>query len=429
MLELDVFPHRTQVLANSPDSQKLFVRVRMRVSSQAATRKSDNSVTLFILVDTSGSMRSKLAQGTSKLERAIDAISSISELAGSSRRTELGLAHFDTVSAILLPPTVLDEKAGQTLIHAATKLRNFSGGTCLEPALQLIHTGLRESGSVVKKAVILTDGETSDVSSCLDVVTTFANDGISLINVGIGADYNEDFLSRLADETNGFLYHLSETEDSLAGMRTALWEAILNAETEIVTNSRLRLDTEAGVVVDAFHRVYPMVQTVRQDSDGRYLIGNIGAKEEINLLAELTLPRHSLGLRRVATLSLDYSGSDGVRSDHGHAQHLDINYSADVGGSQKVDDDVVFYVRQARLTEMADLAVLQAKKGDIDAAQKSIHVVERLSKKIGNPDLRRMAREAAQELEEHRRLAPNTMKALKVGAKTKTLMAPPTKNL
>ncbi len=429
MLELDVFPHRTQVLANSPDAQKLFVRIRLRVNSAAVANKSENSVILFILVDTSGSMRSKLAQGTSKLERAIDAISSITELAGSSRRTELGLAHFDTVSAILLPPTVLDEKAGQKLTHAATQLRNFSGGTCLEPALQLIHSGLIESSSEVKKAVILTDGETSDVDSCLKVVRTFANDGIGLINVGIGADYNEDFLSRLADETNGFLYHLSETEDSLAGMRTALWEAILNAETEIVTNTRLGFDTEPGVVVDAFHRVYPMVQSVRRGNDRRFVIGNIGAKEEINLLAELTLPRHSTGLRRIATLSVDYNGSEASQSGQRLMHHLEINYSKDIGGSQKVDDDVVFYVRQARLTEMADLAVQLAKKGDIDGAQKSIHVVERLSRKVGNPDLRRMAREAAQELEEHRRLAPNTMKALKVGAKTKTLMAPPTKNL
>lgn len=425
-MHLEVSPHRSVVLANATEPQKLFVRLKLEAPE--ATRDLTHEVALFILVDTSGSMRTKLAGGTSKLERAIEAIASISELSSAGNTTKVGLAHFDSTADVLMPLRALDPEAGAELASQATRLRNFSGGTRLELALELIRDETSASNAVVKKVIVLTDGETTDTRECLSLVKSLASERVGLICIGLGADYNEDFLAQLADDTNGFLFHLSESEESLAGLRNALWDTLLAAEREQVTNARVSFELERGVILDGFQRVYPMVQVVRSSANGRYHIGNVAGGSEINLVAELTLPRHSPGRRRIAKVTTHYDVPGNRQSNLEVAQAMDIEYSIELDAARNLDQEVVFFVRQARMTAMADQAIVLARKGQIEGAQKSLKAFERLSRSVGNPELQRLARTAARELEKGRKMAPNTIKAFKVGAKTKTLMAPPTKN-
>ena len=427
MLNLSVSPHREAVLANSYEAQKLFVRIKLSVSKGRDERGvRENPVALALCVDTSGSMRTKLADGTSKLERAIDAISSIGTLARSGRNTKLSLIHFDTNANVLMPLTDLAGEGADISTHAS-QLRKYSGGTCLALALDLVKDQIEESDATVKKAIILTDGETTDESECLALADQLARHGVGLICIGVGVDYNEDFLGQLADKTNGFLYHLSESEDSLAGLRQALWDALLKAERELITSVRIRMDLDPSVKLEMLSRVYPMVQTVNFNTGGYGRLGNVGVDDEVDLIAELSLPRRAPSVLRVGSLSVTYDMPSEELIDETCLQLLDIRYTDDMETARALNEDVVFFVRQARMSAFADLAVQQARAGMLQDAEKSMKAVTKLGEQVGNLPIARVAMAGVRELREKKTLMPETIKAIKVGSKTKTLMSPPTK--
>jgi Ca-activated chloride channel family protein len=427
VLRLDVSPHRRAVLAHSYEPQKLFVRIRLGVPRRE--EGAGNSVAIALCVDTSGSMRTKLPDGTSKLERAIEAISSIGSLVGSGRNTALTLVHFDNTANVLMPIKELRDCSEGEIAGYASQLRKYSGGTRLALALALVREELARSSASVKKVIILTDGETTDESECHAHAKHFARAGVALHCIGLGVEYNEDFLAQLADESNGFLYHLSESEDSLAGLRQAIWDALLRAERELVTSTRLRLDLDPQVKVVSLRRVYPMVQTVHFNTAGFGRLGNVGSEDEVSLIAELSLPRRAPGSMRVGSVSVTYDLPAAALHDEMVLETLDVDFTDDPAKARVLDEDVVFFVRQARMSAFADQAVSQARSGDIAEAEQSMKALTQLSLKVGNGPIARIAASAARELRDQRKLMPETVKAIKVGSKTKTLMSPPTKNL
>jgi Mg-chelatase subunit ChlD len=428
LLTFDVQPHRRQVLAATRNPQKLFVRLRLGIAPEGIKRPK-NRLALSLAVDTSGSMRAKLPDGTSKLQRAIEAIAAIQDLPGLGDDTEIALIQFDDTASVIMPRRTIGPSSKTRLGTEANQLLNFSGGTRLGLALELISTQLRDvSVQSVKKAVILTDGETTDVEECLKYSRLMQSEQISLILAGIGTDYNEDFLANLADNTNGFLYHLAETDESMIGLRQMLTELILHSKRELVTDVGLRFDLTPHFELESLTRVFPMVQPIEPTGDGTYLVGNVGADTEVDLIAEFNLAERAPGNYRIAALRASYNMPSASILDDSCVTDLEITYTNDAEAARDLDPDVVFFVKQARLSALANAAVKFTRQGKLEKAKESISLVRKLSRQIGNVDIELIAEIAAKELATRHQLSPNTLKEFKVGAKTKTIMTPPTRN-
>ncbi|MBN1946485.1 MAG: VWA domain-containing protein [Bradymonadales bacterium] len=428
MLELDLTFHRDTVPAHSEVSQRLFLLVRLRTSASDSLPPPVNPVLLAVAVDTSGSMYTRLPSGTSKIERAIEAIVSIGTLQGTIQDTQLALIHFDHRAGVLLPLGPLGEEGPQRLASQAARLRNFGGGTNLAKALEVIGEEMtRDQDAGVKKAVVLTDGETTDAPECLEIASRLADQGISLICIGLGLEYNEDLLAELADRTNGFLYHLSDSDISLALLRQALADVILKSRREIVTDLSLLLHLVPQVSLVSINRVYPMVQALPLQTGIPWRLGNVELGSELDLVLEIDLPRLPVGLFSIGDLSASFFLPAQSGSRDQISRPIAVEVSQDPDRSERLNQEVIFFVRQARVSTLANQAVDQARNGRIEEARHSIQLMQRLTHQVGNEAIAQVARAAQLELARNATLGSQTIKAMKVGAKTKTLCAPPTK--
>lgn len=418
-------------MADAGQDQKLFVHLQLRARPDPTVSgaKRTGTVAWVVAVDTSGSMFAKLPGGTSKIERAIEAISSFGDLAPDGTQSQLAIVQFDTEATILLPLATLGTGSARSRIAVeAGRLRNFGGGTMLSRALRVIEETFDEvPAQVVRKAVILTDGETHDEPDCRRLVKRLADRDIGVIGVGLGTDYNEDFLAELVDATNGFLYHLSEAESSLARLRDTLRDELRRSQRELITGVRLAVRTAPGIELATMTRVVPMVQVLARQRDGTYHLGNVDVDGEVDLIAELDLPDRGPGPIIVGEVAVSYDVPAAQLTAQRVAQRLDIAYTADRQLAGELDQQVVFFVRQARVSQLANQVVRQARSGDIAEARKSVQLMHHITQQIGNPAVLRAAELAATELSLGDTLQPDTAKSIKVGAKTLTISAPPTK--
>jgi Ca-activated chloride channel family protein len=430
MLTLSLRPHRRWVLGPSEQPQKLFVLIRLRPEAAAGETSTavEARVAVMVAVDTSGSMYAHLPGGASKIDRAIESLAALGQLAGIEHDTALGIVQFDSQSTVLMPLTELDPRARSRLVEESRRLRNFGGGTNLAQGLQRVRdqlSAVREG--TVTKAIVVTDGETTDEGDCLSLAQTFAEAGTPLICIGLGADYNEDFLAALADRTNGFLYHLSESETSLARLRTALEQALLQSKRELYTDLRLELSVGPGLALDGLTRVYPMVQPLLAGPDGVFRLGNAGRDDPLVLVAELTLPAQPVDERAALHAMLRYDVPSRSRKGVELHQGVSVEYTSDPARAADLDEEVIFFVQQARASAQAAEAVRLTQSGRLDEARRSIMALEALGRRLGNPQIARAAERAAVELAISETLMPETAKAMKVGAKTLTILSPPTR--
>lgn len=428
LLTLDLRPHRTVVATNSSHAQKLFVAIRLGLDASTLASLKQAHVSTVVAVDTSGSMYARVGEDSSKIELAIEAITAIGRVPGLENQVHVGIVQFDTKASTLLPLTMIGPESVKQIGEKASELRQFGGGTNTAQALTLLKNELAGAPEDhIQKAILITDGETTDAEECLRLADQLAENGISLICIGVGNDYNEDFLTGLAERTNGFLYHLSETRESLARLSNTIEETLVGFQNELVTDVRLRFELAADVHLNSLRQVYPMVQEWVSPQGGEWRLGNVRADEETVVLADLNMPERPEGPASLGGVVVRYCVPTADLVDKVVISELKVDYVSDQSQAIQIDEHVVFFVRQARIADFVEQAVLFTHQGKLAEAEENMLAVSRLSEKVGNSAVGRTIRRATIELRDRATILPDTAKSLKVGAKTLTILSPPTK--
>ena len=373
-------------------------------------------------------MYARVGEDTSKIELAIEAITAIGRVPGLENQVQLGIVQFDTEASTLLPLTMIGPESANQIGEKASELRQFGGGTNTARALALLKDELEDApeGHILK-AILITDGETTDEKDCLELADQLAASGVSLICIGVGNEYNEDFLTGLAERTNGFLYHLSDTRESLARLSSTIEETLVGFQNELVTDVRLRFELASDVHLNSLRQVYPMVQEWVSQEGGQWRLGNVRTDEETVVLADLHLPERPIGPASLGGVVVRYCVPTADLVDKHVISELKVDYVSDEAQVIEIDEDVVFFVRQARIADFVEQAVLYTQQGKLAEAEENMLAVRQLSEKVGNSAVGRTIRRATIELRDRATILPDTAKSLKVGAKTLTILSPPTK--
>lgn len=185
------------------NQKKLFIQIAMNsaVTEESFHRKPLN---LGLVIDISGSMGANDLTEKSRLEWAKDAaIRTINKL---SEEDLLSIVIFDTESELLLRPTPVADKA--RLIELVSKL-GTRGSTNLESGLRLgfeqVSAGLNRARE--NRVILITDAGlntgVTDESSLVRLVGDFANEGIGLTAIGIGENFNEEFVRAITLSEGG----------------------------------------------------------------------------------------------------------------------------------------------------------------------------------------------------------------------------------
>ncbi len=180
---------------------------------QAVSEREEESALLnvVLLLDRSTSMKgarlAALKQATAEVVQNLGAGDVISIVA------------FDDWAEVLVEAT---PDAQKDLLLAAVQRLRPQGGTEIRRGLEAAYEQVRRHFALdrVNRILLITDGHTyGDEAACLELARKAADQGIVIDALGIGSDWNDDFLVELTTITGGSCQHIAQSSDLIRTLR------------------------------------------------------------------------------------------------------------------------------------------------------------------------------------------------------------------
>ncbi len=248
-------------------------------SGESPEQKNRTPLNISLVLDRSGSM------GGDKIEYAKKAAKFVIQQLGS--QDILSIVNYDDVIEVTSPSQPVKNK--EVLMRAIDRLTargstNLTGGM-LEGYAQVNHT--RRDG-YVNRVLLLTDGLanigiTEPASIKKLVEKEYRDHGIALSTFGLGADYNEELLTMLAETGRANYYYISQA-DKIPDIFARELKGLLSV---VAQNATVSLSVPDGWQCEKVYG-YPYEQ-----KDGKVVVhfNDVYANDEKAILVKFRMPR------------------------------------------------------------------------------------------------------------------------------------------
>lgn len=296
---------------------------------------------------------------------------------------------------------VIYEDAGagepaQRLEAARIALRRLSSGvdesglgrgTRLAGALQHALEQLSQPGvAALRRIVLVSDGIIEDGETCRALVSAAVDRGLVVSVIGVGDDFDEEFLMTIADMTRGNYYYAATAPEV---------EQAMARELEIISRvvgrqAMLRVKPENRTLL---HDVYPVApalaefQTLWVDRGAwHFRIGDLSAAQPMEFLLELAPAAHPDGEVRLASVSVEAlaAAADEPIAAQGSVR---LFYTADPALLRAQADDVLDAIKRLEIHREERRASIAAARGDAEASTRHLREATRMLRNLGADSL------------------------------------------
>ena len=227
---------------------------------------------LGVVIDRSGSMYDER-----RLEFVVDAVKFLADNLTADDKVSI-VAFADKAKVIITPEAARDKAAIKRAIDDIDLLE-IGGGTQMALGMRAAIDEVKKnlSGDRLNRVLVLTDGQTYEETACIELVEK-NRDQISFSTMGVGVEFNEKLLQRLAQDSNGKYHFIGDPaeipgifEDELEGLRSVS-----------LRNGRIEVTLSQGVQVREAFRASPEIYVlgtplVGEDRKIGYEIGDLQA--------------------------------------------------------------------------------------------------------------------------------------------------------
>ena len=216
---------------------RIVARVRVRPDRLDAVPRPPVSVALVL--DTSGSMAGEAIDEAKRA--AVEFVGALDE------RDRVSLVAFHSIAQTLVPLAPLADGGRDQVLDAiddieAVGTTDLAGG--LLAGFTEVRKALADGGAA--RVVLLSDGKPNDPDSIFPQLPIAAQQGITVTALGLGLEYDEDLLGRIATATGGG-FHFAESPDELAEM---FRDEVLALQRVVGRNAALTLVPGPGVTIE-----------------------------------------------------------------------------------------------------------------------------------------------------------------------------------
>ena len=217
-------------------SQQLLARIGL--STERRTSNERPPVNVALVVDTSGSMEGRAIEDARAASLAL--------LDSLSKEDRISVVVFHSKAEVLLPSTRIDDADMKELRQKIAGMKaqgttEMSAG--LRLALNEVEKNLVQQG--VNRVVMLGDGVPNDDHLVESLTAEATSRGISITTLGLGNDYDEILMGRIAQQSGG---KFSYIEDSTK-VASFFKEEVVRLHKVVAKNAVLELRPGPGVVV------------------------------------------------------------------------------------------------------------------------------------------------------------------------------------
>jgi len=340
----------------SGTSQKTFVKVG--VTGFELARASDRApVNIALVLDTSGSMSGeKITRAKEAAQMAIERLS-VNDI--------VSVVTYNSTAEVLVPATRLTDKAS---IVAAIESLQAEGSTALFAGVSKGAAELRKfkKDDRVNRIVLLSDGQANigpNTANELGALgQSLIKEGISVTTLGLGLDYNEDLMAKLAIKSDGN-HAFVEKAQELAKFFKLEFGDVLSAVAQ-----------EVAIKVEFADGVRPLRALGREveifEKSAFALINQLYSSHEKYLLLEVDVDSQVPGTKKLGQVTVTYMNLQTQKTDT-LVSDLSVRFTESTEEvASNVDNEVSSLAVKQIATSTNDEALKLRDDGKVEEAQK-----------------------------------------------------------
>jgi Ca-activated chloride channel family protein len=278
-------------------NQVAYVLIEARPTAlMAAVRMPLN---FALVLDHSGSMKGAKLQ---KVKEAVKML--VDQLAPNDY---VSIVVFDDTAQVIVPSQPAVDKMS---IKALVDRVRDGGGTTMSLGMNLGLQELRRhmAPGMVSRMILLTDGVTyGDANRCRQLADEALTLGTNINPLGIGSDWEEDFLHDIGQRSGGTPAEFIQTPNDALSIFSQQFQS---ASAVVVRNALLTVRLPVGIAPRKAVKVFPLISDVSQSALGdRQIVVPLGDLERDtpqSVLIELLVDPKPAGIFRIAQAELSY---------------------------------------------------------------------------------------------------------------------------
>jgi Ca-activated chloride channel family protein len=272
----------------------------------------------------------------------------------------------DRANTIIAATPVNDKPA----LKAKISMMVASGGTEI---FQGLEAGVKQTRQylgpkLVNHVILLTDGHTfGDQDRCIQLAEECAKEGISISAMGLGNDWNDEFLDSIATKTGGTSLYIS-TASAVVRFLNDHVRQLSNAFAERV---RLSIAPDPDVQLELAFKLAPQPQPL-EIKEGFIPLGSLQATRPIAVLLQFQLPAGmATGFRSVARLMAVGDVLDNTQQHYQTVSDLSLEVAE---GKQQEDPPAAIMDALSKLTlyRLQERAQQALERGDVVEATRRL---------------------------------------------------------
>jgi len=331
---------------------------------------------LGVVLDRSGSMYDER-----RLEFVVEAVKFLAENVAPEDRVAV-VAFADKAQVIVQPDQIHDRGAVRRALDDVDLLE-IGGGTQMALGMRAAFDEVKKNlaPNRLNRVLVLTDGQTYEETACIDLANQ-NRDQMSFSAMGVGVEFNEKLLMRMAQDSHGKYHFIGNSEeipgifeDELTGLRAVS-----------VRNGKIDVMLSQGVQVrEAFRaspEIYGLGAPLLEDRKVTYEIGDLEAGVPGSVLLTLVLPPRKPGPVRIAQAAFRYevpgAGERMVNLD------VAVEYTLDRTLTSKRNGRVMNLVDQVSIAKLQAKAEEELKLGNVERATRLLGNAIQGTQRLGN---------------------------------------------
>lgn len=384
---LQITPSKRSIMP-LPEPQVIYLLAEIFPDPRASDKdhKRDTRLNLTLILDHSNSM-----SGT-RIEKVKIAARQIID--NMNEQDILSVVVFNDRAETIIPATTVSDKPA---LKARVGMINPAGGTEI---FQGLSAGVQQNRAfwgprLVNHVILLTDGHTfGDQERCLELAETAAKEGIGISAMGLGSDWNDEFLDELASRTGGNTTYVNSPNAVIRFMN----EHVRNLSNAFAERIQLSVATDPDITLESAFKLSPHPQPLAFEG-GIIPLGSLQFNRPIAILLQFQIPGNSPeGFRYIARLV----ASGEILANRRPSLQMISDFASEISSIPAQEDppsailDALSKLTLYRLQERAREAL---ESGDVNEATRRLENLATRLLAMGEEDL------AHQALSEARRVA------------------------
>ena len=411
-LELQIRPLRQHILASGEETVNQFL---VALQPRAQTNIGPTRTNIMLVVDDSGSMSGPPIEHVLGATRAI--------ILRLSQHDNLGIVGFADDAQLVHP--IVNGTRRDTLYRVTDPYVWAHGrrgyGTNMALGLQRAWDELRRNRdrNAVHRIIVLTDGFASNPAQTLDIAEQISRDGIAIVTLGFGGEFDMGFMDRIAGLSGGACEYIDRRHlDAAIGN---FLDQLASIQNQLTDNTRIKLRFRGKHRITDFFQTHPKIiyhGLARLDSDRtwRHRLADVEKKAGLEMLFTVTHPRDTPGRRLVADVEVTYDLPSAGLTDQTVTGQMLIEYGDDRTRFMSVDSAVQRRYNDAFVEKQQTRARQLLDAGQTDKALQVLGTI----RKRGDDHVKELAEGTIRKIREQGGVENEQLFQLKMGTQKKS---------